>query len=89
LLRPDLLLFNLHRSHPTDGFLSFNPFLFAGLEDLLIFDPQFAALHVETIQGDHYCVRISRLAEISERQTTEGPLLIKMVVESIGRRDRQ
>jgi len=89
LLYDPLFLFNLHGSHPTDGLFSLNSFLLACLKDLFVFDAQFAALDIETIQSDHDCIRISRLAEIGECQTTERSLLIKVVVERIGRRDRQ
>lgn len=78
-----MLLFNLHGTHATDGLFSLNPFLLAGLQDLLVLDTQLATLNVEAVQGCYNGIGVYRLTEVGKGQSTEGTLLVEVVVEGV------
>ena len=59
------------------------------MKDLFVLDAQLATLDVETVEGSDDGIGIGGLTEVGESQTSEGTLLVEMVIESIGSWNRE
>jgi hypothetical protein len=84
-----LLLFKLHRAHPTDGLFPLDTLFFTSLKDLFILNTQFSTLNVKTVESRDDGISIYGLTEVGESQATESTLLVEMVVECIWCWDRE
>jgi hypothetical protein len=79
----------LHGAHPADCLFSFDAFLFTGLQDLLVLNPEFATLDIKSIEGGDDSIGINSLAEVGKGKAAEGALLIEMIIEGIRGGDGQ
>lgn len=83
--RRHLFTVKLQTPHPLQRLFPLNLVLFAGLQDLFVFDPQFPPLDIVPVQrGNHTRCFVWR-AEICKRQSAEDTVVV-VVVECVGER---
>ena len=87
LAERSLLLLELHGAHAADGLLAFDALFLTCLQDLLVFDAEFAALDIESVQRGDNSIRVRCLTEVGKRESSELSGLIKMIVEGVRSRD--